>query len=976
MEHLLGFKRQLCFPDLEIVNSEDFQELAELAALVCSAPMATVKFRGPDWRLIKARIGLSSYPHSGCDQFSTAVMASRSLLVVEDASQDQRFADHPLVSGGARVRFLAGAAIHDEHGVPVGAICVFDHYPRQDGLDAFQKRALLQLAKAAGAQLVCARTKAILRDSEASFRLMTELMPQMVWGTCADGYHDYFNPRWYEFTGASPEASQGEGWAAFFHPDDRERAWIAWRKSLETACPYEIEYRLRHRSGEYRWVLGRALPLCDADGRPLRWVGTCTDIHDQKLAIDRANTTAERYRYAASATQDGIWDWDLATDEVSWGQSAHVVLGYEEAEIGSNATWWASRLHPEDAENVTSSLQRTLEAGMRWEQEYRFRADDGTYREIHDRGFVIRGATGEPVRMVGAAMDVTVRRAAERALRQSRERLDHALSAAKMIAWERDPAKGITWKSNNGVELLGLPKSAGTDDILDNIHPEDREQLSRALISGDRCECEFRYRKPDGGTAWLLSRGQTSESGTMVGVTFDITERKLAEGRLEHLATHDALTGLPNRVLLHNRFSEAILQAQQTKSSLSLLLIDLDDFKNVNDTLGHDAGDALLKEVAGRLESIVGPPNIVARLGGDEFAILLVEPFTRVQAEAFAPYLIERMKDSFIHHGHPISTRISIGIASYPEQGKSGQELMKNADIALYEAKKRGRNRAVIFSARMRAQIEDRVRLVEDIRRGIEAGEFRAYYQPRVNLATGKVVGLEALARWSHPSRGLLGPASFLPAFEDEELAKELGAAIFDSATADAAEWVRADVPFGKLAINFSTAEFKNPRLADLLLSKWCAAGIPASKLDIEVTESVFLSANVKRVTDSLRRFRAAGATISLDDFGTGYASLTHLKQFPVDHLKIDKSFIAELEDQGDDHAITSAIIGLARSLRLSVTAEGIETQSQADLLRGLGCDFGQGFYFSKPVDGLSITEVARCDFSAILTSKPLLRIV
>jgi len=498
---------------------------------------------------------------------------------------------------------------------------------------------------------------------------------------------------------------------------------------------------------------------------------------------------------------------------------------------------------------------------------------------------------------------------------------------------------------------------------LERVSPEDREKRKRFMIDVD-CfgsgTMEFRFTRPDGDTIWLASRAKRAASGHIVGVTYDITDRKAAEEEFWQAANHDALTGLPNRALFQKILDRELAAAQAMGCSLNLLMVDLDDFKDINDSLGHAAGDTLLKEAADRLIRIVSKRDMVARLGGDEFAVLIPNRVGSSAAAQVAHTILKTLRKPFPYEGRSISCRASIGIAACPEHDCEPAALMMDADIALYQAKAGGRNRAVVYSPEMRDANERRLSIIRQVRAGIVHGEFVPYYQPKISLSTGRVIGLEALTRWHHPARGILAPLEFDVAFADPELAAVMGKRLVGKVAVDLRRWLNAGLNPGRVAINLSSAEFGEATLADEILRLLDLSKIPTSHFEVEVTEKVLLEGRYGPVAESLEKYRRHGVQIALDDFGTGYASLTHLKQFPVDHIKIDKSFVQEIDDHPTNHAIVAAVIGLGRAIGLQVTAEGVETEAQAQRLREMGCHNAQGFLYSRPIPSAAVEEFLR----------------
>lgn len=543
-------------------------------------------------------------------------------------------------------------------------------------------------------------------------------------------------------------------------------------------------------------------------------------------------------------------------------------------------------------------------------------------------------------------------RQANRLLREGEERLRLALQAGRMFAWERNLQTDFVTRSDSAYELIGLG-SGPAQEFDANVYPNDkwRAPMWGSIIDQE----EIRYVRPDGRVIWLAARSTVvAESETdkrLIGVTFDITDRKLVEEKLWRMANQDALTGLGNRALFQNRLTEALQHAEANGYAVSLLLLDLDDFKAVNDTRGHDAGDVLLVEVGRRLSHAVRDCDTVARIGGDEFAIICVETEAE-DALRLADSLASLLARPIPYEGRSLSIRASMGIAAYPRHHRVPNELMKDADIALYHAKTKQRGGAVIYTALARDRLEQRVRVLEEVREGLNCDQFLPFYQPKLSLRTGQVLGFEALVRWQHPDRGLLAPGSFGPAFTDPETAIAIGNVMVRRVLDDIRSWRAQGLDCGRVAVNFSAAEFADEDLAKRVLGMLADAGVPPRCFEVEITETVLLEQNSENTYEVLNTLSEAGVSVALDDFGTGYASLTHLKCYPVHHIKIDQSFVRDLETDKEDVAIVSAVIRLGQSLGMEVTAEGVETQRQADILAEMGCDQAQGYFYAKPMRG------------------------
>ncbi|UPJ52063.1 EAL domain-containing protein [Bradyrhizobium sp. 200] len=437
---------------------------------------------------------------------------------------------------------------------------------------------------------------------------------------------------------------------------------------------------------------------------------------------------------------------------------------------------------------------------------------------------------------------------------------------------------------------------------------------------------------------------QPMKGGGWVATFEDITEWQAAQEQISHMARHDALTNLPNRTLFREQLEKALRLAKRN-DQLAVLCLDLDHFKDINDSLGHPVGDALLKEVARRLGQCITEHDTVARLGGDEFAIVQFCSDCDPSAVALlASHVVEQVSAPYEIAGHQLVIGVSIGISLAPEDGKNPDELLKKADLALYRAKEDGRGTYRFFETGMDARAQARRLLELDLRAALQRGEFEVYYQPIRDIGKDAVVSFEALVRWNHSLRGLISPASFIPLAEETGLILPIGEWVLRQACMDAAQWSQAV----GVAVNLSPVQFKNPNLVSTVKEALKASGLPADRLELEITESVLLQ-NSEATLSVLHELRAFGVRISLDDFGTGYSSLSYLRSFPFDKIKIDRSFVSELATRDDSMAIVRAVTGLGKSLGIVTTAEGVETDAQFDLLRREGCTQAQGYLFSPP---------------------------
>ena len=501
-----------------------------------------------------------------------------------------------------------------------------------------------------------------------------------------------------------------------------------------------------------------------------------------------------------------------------------------------------------------------------------------------------------------------------------------------------------------------------TEKMVTRFWGDDRTGVARGMerVVRDRVPVDLEHPivTAAGTQRWVRSVAEPEITdgavSRIIGSIQDITEQRQQAAKMERLAFYDSLTGLPNRALFQIRFSTAVAEAEQLGSKVGLLILDLDHFKDLNDTLGHAAGDALLRSVSEQLLAVYCGTDRVARLGGDEFAVII--PNVRDANDLMVPTerFRELLRDPHEPDGKRLPISVSIGAALYPEHDRNAAGLLRNAEIALYRAKNAGRNRFVIFEQSMREEVEQRISLLGEIRSGIERGEFALYYQPLVRIAEPRAVtGFEALMRWKHPARGVLAPDKFLAGLEDPELSLSLGEVALDSAMAQMQAWIDTGIDFGRIAVNLSASQFRGGNLAKAIVAKLARARVPAKRLTLEVTENVYLGWGSDVVAETIRALHEAGILIALDDFGTGYASLTHLKQFPIDRIKIDRSFVRDLRDP----AIVAAILSIGASMGIKVVAEGVEDVHQLELLGTMGCDQAQGYYFARPMPATDVPK-------------------
>ena len=644
-----------------------------------------------------------------------------------------------------------------------------------------------------------------------------------------------------------------------------------------------------------------------------------------------------------------------------WNKLLATVLGYDDEAIAT--------MHPldfvsrRDRELVREAMRALLEEGRDMAIEAEIVDREGGVRPyaLNGRAVMLGGERC----MLGMARDITLRRRTEQQMVRAKERLDLALASSSLALWDWDLAQDRIYFNENWAAMLGDAPREVTfpgDEVRGWIHAEDRGVYDAAIGNASKgvsesFDCEYRVRNAAGEWIWVHSRGkvtQRAEGGQalrMTGTSTNITQRKAAEERAEFLATRDALTGLPNRVLLHDRLEQAVVNAARQGAALAFMFIDLDRFKTINDSLGHHAGDQLLKAVASRLQACVRASDTVARLGGDEFAVLLENLREGEQgARQVAEKMIEALSTPMMVEGQPLTTSCSVGISLFPGDGRDGPTLMKNADVAMYYAKERGRDNYQFFSTQMNQKAEERLAVESYLRMALQRQELVLHYQPRIRVDTGVLVGVEALIRWQHPRRGLLAPEKFIDVAEDSGLIVPIGEWVLEHACGQLRDWQQRLQPSLRLSVNLSVRQMRDAdRCFGSVERAVAAAGIAPATLELELTESQLMQ-DIEEKAALLRRLGALGVGLAIDDFGTGYSSLSYLKSLPVDSIKIDSSFVRDIHADPDDEAIIRAILAMAHQLSLSVVAEGIETEAQFRALRDLGCDEYQGHYAAPPM--------------------------
>jgi diguanylate cyclase (GGDEF)-like protein/PAS domain S-box-containing protein len=713
----------------------------------------------------------------------------------------------------------------------------------------------------------------------------------------------------------------------------------AWLDDMVVTC---------HSRDGRRMRLSLAVRNAQFEGRPARLVAA-NDVTERER-------NEERFALIARATSDAVYDFYLETGTMWWSESFYAMFGHARGSIDLSLAGWAALIHPDDIERVTGSLEAALAgAANEWDESYRLLRHDGSYAQVAERGFIARGVKGGALRMVGGLVDETERRRQEgglRLLRRAVESTDNGI----LIADARTADLPLVYANPAFEHMTGysLDEVRGRNCRL--LQRSDREQpglemIRHALREVHDVRTLLRNYRKDGTLFWnevyiAPVRDETGALTHFVGILNDVSERHRFEEQLAHRATHDELTGLPNRLLLEDRLQQALHQSDRYGTGTAVVFVDLDDFKLVNDSLGHGMGDTLLREVARRLLEAVRETDTVSRFGGDEFVAILSAPHrddkpseivARMQAALAAPVALGDVQ-------HVVNA--SIGYCCYPAHGTDTQTLLRHADLAMYQAKLGGRNRAVEYRDEFDADVAQRLQLVRRLREALANDEFTVLFQPQFGC-DGRAHGVEALVRWRDPQRGLLPPADFIGACEDSGLIMELGRKVLNEAARHHVQLVAAGLPGLRISVNVSAAQFTD-ELYDDVEEVIRRLALPAGVLELELTESVVMQ-SPERAIELMKRLSNLGVCFSIDDFGTGYSSLAYLKRFPIHRLKIDRSFVQDLDRNAQDAAICRSIIDLARSLDIGTVAEGVETVQQERWLRDHGCVELQGFLLGRP---------------------------
>ena len=771
-----------------------------------------------------------------------------------------------------------------------------------------------------------------------------------------DVQHDelYAGDGWVRFLGHGRSPAVGKGAMLFdmMHPEDRERSRGIMVRALKgELAEYIDEFRVPTRTGEWKWLQARGRVVeRDAEGRALRVSGTIADIDSRKLAETALQEAELRYRSLVDLAPNGVMVHSGGVIAYVNPAAARLLKADSPAQLVGLEL--EALFHPNDLPRVRERQRGLLAApsavGF---EERRLRCLDGS--EIIVEAAAVSFLERDHLAVQAVFRDVTEERKARQALAEREQRFSDVIHASGEYVWETDAQWRYTYLSERVEAVLGYARN----ELLGRT-PHEFMPLGEAHFPDTKTPFRDVVRRSitkSGGVIWQSVSGvpRLDAAGALIGyrgTAADVTARKQAEARIEYLATRDALTGLPNRTLLTDRAGQAILTAARSRTQLAVLCVDLDRFKLVNDSLGHQAGDALLRAVADRLQNTLGREDTVARLGGDDFVLLWNGLKSAEDAAVLAQRVLSILARPFTVEGDTLNVGASIGISVYPNDGRDFAELLKNADAALYDAKENGGGTWRLFAPALNARAVERLRMENELRGALARSELVLHWHPVVR-GREQVVGAEALVRWNHSGRGLLMPEDFVPLAEECGLIRAVGEWTLERALSQAGAWHRKMPGRAWFAVNVSAPELAQ---GDAYVGKIEAClranSLEGSCLELEVTERVLMSSLAENV-ETLRRIGALGVRFAIDDFGTGYSSLAYLRRLPIHKLKIDRSFLRTIDSHAADEAIVRAIAAMAGTLGIAVAAEGVESEAQLKRLLALGCEEWQGHYFSAPLD-------------------------
>lgn len=803
-----------------------------------------------------------------------------------------------------------------------------------------------------------ANAELALRDSERKVNTLLSNLPGMAYRCLNDACWsmEFVSEGCRSLTGYDADQLQFNRDVAFadlIEDDDREEVVEGIARSVQADEHFEIIYRIRRRDGELRWVWEQGRSVPGSDHKEQRLEGFITDITDRKIAEQKLADAEVEWMQAVDHFDHAVYLLDFDHRLVRANRRFYQMLDLDPVEsegLPIAELWHGNMPHPPCP--ICEALEHDLEGPVVLE------ADDlnnpvGVPIEVSVK--LIRDSQGIPSSVLMSLVDLRSSRKIEERLRLSASVFENTTEGVMVT----DPNGSILEVNHAFCDILGYSleevreKSPGM--FQSGRHDQAfYEAMWSTLMETGRWRGEIWNRRKGGGVVplWQTINGVFDDDNQLthfVSVFSDISQIKQSQDQLDYLAHHDALTDMPNRLLLSERLNQAVRHAQRRDTQLAVIFLDLDHFKNINDSMGHPAGDKLLKKVASILQDCVREDDTVARLGGDEFVLLMEDVLGPEQVVTVAQKLLERFRQPLEFDRTTIIVTASLGICLYPDDGGSADELLRNADAAMYRAKEEGRNTYQFYTEELTQKAYQRVLVENDLRLALERNELILVYQPQISLDTGNIIGVEALLRWNHSDLGIILPGNFIEIAEESGLILPIGEWVLHEACRQAKLWLQHGVRIGRIAVNVSGRQIQRGTLVGQVSHALQKTGLPPELLELEITEN-FIMQHAQMAIDQLEELRNLGVNLAIDDFGTGYSSLSYLKQLPIHKLKIDRSFIRDIPEDADDMAISRAIIAMSKEMGMISIAEGVETRAQAEYLKNEGCNEAQGYLFSHPI--------------------------
>jgi len=809
-----------------------------------------------------------------------------------------------------------------------------------------------------------------LRQSEEKYRTIIENIEDGYVELDLRGNFRFFNESISKMHGYRSIELLKLNYRDIMDEENARKIYEKYNKVFTTGIPEkDFEYEIITKDGHRKNLETSIALIKNAEGRTVAFRGIVRDRTERKKAEEAIRQSEEKYRNILENIEEGFFEVDLAGNFTFFNNSTCQLLGYPREETaGMNYRRFTDQENAEIVFNVFNNVYKTGVTAK--EFDWRIIRKDGTHRYVEATISLKRDASGNPSGFQGMTHDVTERKQSEEALRHSEEKYRSILQNIQETYFEVDLAGNFTFFNDSLLRLTGCTK----EELIGANYTRfsDHENSKNVFLAFNKV---FKTGEPTEGFDWLIirkdgtkryieasvsmKRDRAEKPSGFKGVIRDITERKRIEQELNYIATHDALTGLPNRLMFNQLLNQAIQSAKRHKKQLAIFFIDLDRFKIINDTLGHDAGDQLLQEISKRFRQALRAVDVVGRLGGDEFVILIEDFVNLNQVKKVAQKILATAIKPMLLMGEECRVTASIGVSIYPKDGQDEQSLMKNADIAMYFAKEEGKNNVQFYSKNIHSHSNERLTIETNLRQALERREFSLEYQARLDFKTGDITGVEALLRWNNSLLGPVTPTQFIPIAEETGLIVTIGRWVLKTACAQNVAWQHQCLPPICMAVNLSLRQLMDESLLEDIRTVLQETGMDPNLLELEITESMVMH-NPSRLIPLLTKIKEMGVRLAIDDFGTGYSSLAQIKHYPIDTLKVDRSFIRNIPLDSEDKAITEAIITMGKTLSLTVVAEGVETEEQENFLREHVCDEMQGFYFSKPISADHFAELLR----------------